>query len=151
MKPQPKSFATRLALAAISALSISLAPTAVHAEPPATVATCPGIKAGYPILGTRCENNYAKIKRPPVNAEERLETYQARVAVMTIFRKALLCNAIYGAQQSIQNAFKGGEAGHLTAIKLLHDSMVANADPTIPDLFTADDLKSIKMTKQQCR
>jgi hypothetical protein len=151
MKTRPQQLVACAALGALSFATVCLAPTAVLAAPPATVASCDGIKAAYPILGTKCGNNYAKISHAPATAAKRLESYKARVAVVQIFQQALLCNGMYGASKKVQDQFSSGETGHLTAIANLHTAMTAAGDPGIPALYTAADLKKIKMTKQQCK
>jgi len=148
---RPRHIVVRLALAAAPILIISLAPTGALADPPATVASCDGIKAAYPILGAPCAKQYEKINHAPANAAERLVTFNARVAVLQIFRKALLCNGIYGANKATQDRFKSGEDGHLTALANLRLAMVGAGDPNIPAAYTANNLKSIAMTKQQCK
>ena len=139
------------ALGALSIVTVSLAPCAALAAPPATVASCDGIKAAYPILGKQCANSYGKISHAPNTAAKRLTSYKARVAVVQIFQKALLCNGMYGANQAAQQAFSQGEEGHLQAISDLHNAMMAAHDPSIPALYTEDDLKAITIKKQQCK
>ncbi|WP_199026986.1 hypothetical protein [Ralstonia sp. ASV6] len=141
----------RIALLAVVSLIVSLASTAALADPPATVASCEGIKDAYPILGTQCVNNYAKINHAPANAAERRETYFARVAVLQIFRKALLCNGMYGASKSAQQSFSSGEAGHLLALANLNAAMTGAGDPNVPALYAAGDLSSISINKTQCK
>lgn len=141
----------RFALVATSILIIDLAPIATFANPPATVASCQGIKDAYPILGTQCANAYTKINHAPANAKDRLTTYNARISVLNIFRKALLCNGIYGAKQSDQQRFNSEEQGHLMAIKNLRTAMTNAHDPNIPDLYTSKNLNSIKVNKSQCK
>ena len=140
-------FIARVALLSITAL----ASAAALASPPATVATCDGIKAAYPILGTQCASSYININHEPENAADRLKTYTARKDVMQIFRKVLLCNGMYGAAGPAQQQFKSEEEGHLKALEDLHKSMIKNGDPKVPALYTASDLKSVSMTKQQCK
>jgi hypothetical protein len=150
MKTRPQ-LAVCAALGALSIVTAALAPRAALAAPPATVATCDGIKAAYPILGTQCGTAYAKINHAPANATQRSDTYKARVAVVQIFQKALLCNGMYGASKSVQQKFSSGEEGHLTAISNLHTAMTTAGDPNVPALYTAADLKTITMKKQQCK
>ncbi|MDP9106233.1 MAG: hypothetical protein M3N49_09900 [Candidatus Eremiobacteraeota bacterium] len=151
MKTRPQQLVVCAALGALSIVTVSLAPRAALAAPPATVATCDGIKSAYPVLGAQCANSYAKISHAPNTAAKRLTTYKARVAVVQIFQKAMLCNGMYGANQSAQQAFSQGEEGHLQAISNLHNAMMAAGDPGIPALYTEDDLKTITMKKQQCK
>lgn len=151
MTTQSQHLVVRLALMATSILIVSLAATAALAAPPATVASCEGIKAAYPILGTQCENQYSKINHAPANAEDRLTTFRARVSVLQIFRKTLLCNGMFGAAKSAQDRFKSGEDGHLAALTNLRQAMVAAGDLNIPPAYTADDLKAITINKQQCK
>jgi hypothetical protein len=146
------SFSMKLPLSAaylaVSALPIALAPSGAWADPPATVATCAGIKAAYPILGTQCENNYAKVNHAPANAQQRLSTFQARKAVLIIFRKAALCNGLYGATTASQARFLSGEQGHVVALNALQAAQIAAADPTVG---TLPDLNDVSVTKQQCK
>lgn len=139
----------RHTLLVLMALLIS---TTLLADPPATVATCEGIKAAYPILGKKCATEYAKVNHAPTNQQERAKSLKARVAVLTIFRKAYVCNGIFGARKPAQQAFIQEEEGHLTAVDNLINAMTAAGDPNIPDY---DDivkkLHKISMTKQQCK
>jgi hypothetical protein len=151
MTAQSQRLVVRLALVAMAILIVYLAPTAALAGPPATVASCEGIKDAYPILGTQCGKQYEKISHAPANAEERLATFKARVSVLQIFRKALLCNGMFGAKKEAQDKFRSGEAGHLTALDNLRQAMGNANDPNIPPAYTADDLKSITIQKQQCK
>jgi hypothetical protein len=151
MAAQPQHLAVRLALVATSILIASLAPTAALADRTATVASCEGIKAAYPILGTQCANQYKKINHTPANAADRLTTFNARVSVLQVFRKALLCNGIFNATKSVQDSFKSGEDGHLTALANLRTAMINAKDPNIPNPYGANDLKSISINKQQCK
>ncbi|UGQ47599.1 hypothetical protein [Massilia endophytica] len=151
LSAQPKRFAVRLASIVMSILIVSFLPAAAHAAPPATVASCQGIKDAYPILGTQCETNYANINHAPGNAQERSATFGARKTVLQIFRKAVLCNGMYGASSSAQQSFKSGEPGHLTAIANVRTAMVNANDTNIPAPYTATDLNAITMTKQQCK
>jgi hypothetical protein len=132
-------------------LAASLAPAPALAAPPATVATCEGIADAYPILGKQCATAYANINHAPGNAKDRLATFVARRTVLQIFQKALLCNGMYGASSSAQQAFSSAEDGHLQALANVRATMVAQGDPNIPAAYTRADLKSIKMTKQQCK
>ena len=141
----------RIVLLAVVSLIASLAATAALAVPPATVASCDGIKDAYPILGTQCANQYAKINHAPATAAERRETYAARIAVLEIFRKALLCNGMYNASKSAQQRFSSGEAGHLQALALLNVAMTGAGDPNVPALYTAADLNDVSINKQQCK
>lgn len=129
----------------------SLVPAAAIAAPPATVATCQGIKDAYPILGTQCENEYATINHAPTNAQDRLTSFGARKSVLQIFQKTLLCNGMYGAGTPAQQRFKNGEDGHLTALANLRVVMTTATDPNIPAAYTAADLKLISINKQQCK
>ncbi len=133
-------------------LILASMPTAAFAAPPATVASCEGIKDAYPILGTPCAGTYAKIheERAGERAADRLEVFVARRTVMQIFRKALLCNGLFGASKSEQQSFKSKEGGHLTAIANLRTSMTANGDPDIPAAFTATELEA-SINKPQCK
>ena len=144
-------FFVRAALAATYSLFICLAPNAAFAAPPATEATCAGIKAAYPILGTQCEKNYSQINHAPANATERAQTYRARLAVLIIFRKALLCNGMYGASTIVQQRFSSGEEGHIVALDGLRVSMVSAGDPNIPPAYSSDDLRRVTIKKQQCK
>lgn len=144
-------FFVRAALAAMYSLFVCLAPDAAFAAPPATVASCAGIKAAYPILGTQCETNYSQINHAPANAEERAQTFRARRAVLIIFRKALLCNGMYGAKKSIQQSFSSGEEGHLVALDGVRTSMISAQDPDIPPAYTSEDLQAVRINKQQCK
>ena len=141
----------RIALLALVSLIASLAAAAALAAPPAKVASCDGIKEAYPILGTQCTNHYAKINHAPATASERRETYVARIEVLEIFRKALLCNGMYGASKSEQQRFASGEAGHLQALANLNAAMTAAGDPNVPALYTAADLEEVSIKKQQCK
>lgn len=151
IKTQSQHLVVRLTLVATSILTVSLAGNAAFAAPPATVASCEGIKAAYPILGTQCENQYGKINHAPANAEDRLTTFRARISVLQIFRKALLCNGMFGAKQSAQESFKSGEDGHLTALVNLRQAMNNAGDLNVPPAYTDNDLKSISIKKQQCK
>lgn len=135
----------------LSVLMALLISTTLLADPPATVATCEGIKAAYPIIGKKCTTEYNKINHAPANAQERLKTFKARVAVLQNFRKALLCNGMYGASKTDQQRFSSGEEGHLLALANLRVSMVAAGDPNIPAVYTINDLNSITIKKQQCK
>jgi hypothetical protein len=148
---QPKHFVPHLVSIVMSILLVSLVPTAAVAAPPAALATCPGIRAAYSILGTQCETAYAIIDHQPTSAGERRASFGARKTVMQIFRKALLCNGLYGASKSAQQRFQSGEEGHLTAIDLLHTAMVNAGDPNIPAAFTVADLNLVKINKAQCK
>ncbi|SFG94015.1 hypothetical protein SAMN05518865_1247 [Duganella sp. CF458] len=148
---QPKYFVVNLASIVMSLVLVAFMPTVALAAPPATVASCQGIKDAYPILGTQCENAYANINHAPGTAADRSTTFGARRTVLQIFRKALLCNGMYGATSQAQQLFRNGEQGHLDAIANLRTAMVAVPDPTIPTAFTATDLNAISMTKQQCK
>lgn len=128
-----------------------LGTTAARADPPATIANCAGIKDAYPILGTQCTTAYAKISHAPADADERLASFNARVAVLTLFRKALLCNGIFGASSQVQQRFKSGEQGHLAQLVQLRINMAANQDPNIPAAFTQQDLNQTSIRKQQCK
>jgi hypothetical protein len=148
---QPKQYILRFASIAMSLLIVSFLPTAAHAAPPATVASCQGIKDAYPILGAQCETNYANINHAPANAQERSATFGARKTVLQIFRKAVLCNGMYGASASAQQSFKSGEPGHLQALANLRTAMGNANDPNIPPGYTAADLNAITIIKQQCK
>jgi hypothetical protein len=115
------------------------------------VASCDGIKDGYPILGTQCANAYAGIDQAPANAAGRLARFGARKSVVQIFQMTLLCNGMYGATAAAQQRFKSGEEGHLKALADLRAAMSNAGDPNIPDAYTADDLKAIVMKKPQCK
>lgn len=141
----------RIVLLTVVSLIASLAATAALAAPPATVASCDGIKDAYPILGTQCANHYAKINHAPATAAERRETYSARIAVLDIFRKALLCNGMYGASKPAQQRFSSGEAGHLQALANLNAAMTIAGDPNVPVLYTASDLSDVSISKSQCK
>ena len=141
----------RIVLLTVVSLIASLAATAALAAPPATVASCDGIKDAYPILGTQCANHYAKINHAPATAAERRETYSARIAVLDIFRKALLCNGMYGASKPAQQRFSSGEAGHLQALANLNAAMTIAGDPNVPVLYTASDLSDVSINKSQCK
>jgi hypothetical protein len=141
----------RIVLLTVGSLIASLAATAALAAPPATVASCDGIKDAYPILGTQCANHYAKINHAPATAAERRETYSARIAVLDIFRKALLCNGMYGASKPAQQRFSSGEAGHLQALANLNAAMTIAGDPNVPVLYTASDLSDVSINKSQCK
>lgn len=151
MTAQPQHLVVRLALVATSILMVSLAPSAALAAVTATVASCEGIKSAYPILGTQCGSQYAKINHGPKDAAARLTTFNARRSVLEIFRKALLCNGMLGATKAAQDSFKSGEGGHLTALANLRQAMIDAKDPNIPPAYTADDLNSITINKQQCK
>ncbi|WP_255987567.1 hypothetical protein [Chitinolyticbacter albus] len=139
-------------LAALALLPlIWLAPDTASAAPPATVASCEGIGEAYPILGKQCATQYAKINHAPANAGERLTTFRARVAVLEIFRKALLCNGMYGATRSAQDRFQSGENGHLAALANLRVNMNALADPVIPAAYTHTKLNEVSINKPQCK
>lgn len=141
----------RIVLLTVVSLIASLAATAALAAPPATVASCDGIKDAYPILGTQCANHYAKINHAPATAAERRETYSARIAVLDIFRKALLCNGMYGTSKPAQQRFSSGEAGHLQALANLNAAMTIAGDPNVPVLYTASDLSDVSINKSQCK
>jgi hypothetical protein len=130
---------------------MALAATAVIAAPPATVPTCDGIRDAYPILGTQCKTNYAKIDHAPNTAKKRRQTFTARRTVLQIFRKASLCNMMYGMQGRALANFKSGEPGHLTALKNLRRTMKKKKDPNLPARYTAADLDNVSMTKRQCK
>lgn len=147
---QPKHLVVRLGSIAMSILMVSLVPAAALAAPPATVATCEGIKDAYLILGTQCGNFYATINHEPVNAADRSASFKARRSVLQIFQKALLCNGMYNATAAAQQLFKNGEQGHLTALANLHAAMLKAKDKGIPLAYTAADLKDVKINKQQC-
>lgn len=147
MRAHVKNLATA-ALATTVVLLLALAPPAALAAPPATQATCAGIAAAYPILGVQCQKAYDKINHAPANAAERLTTYKARAAVLVIFRKAALCNGMYGANKAAQSAFLSGEQGHITALAGLRVAMTAAGDPDPGD---PPDLTTISMNKQQCK
>ena len=152
MTAQLQHLVVRLALVAMSILIVSLAPTAALAAPPATVATCEGIKNAYLVLGTQCNKAYNKINHNPLNAAARLTTFRARVSVLQIFQKALLCNGLFGANSSSQQRFQNGETGHLTALTNLHTAMETNNDPNIPPAYGIMDLKLIKINnKMECK
>ena len=131
-------------------LIVTLMPTIVLAEKPATKASCEGIAAAYPILGEQCENNSNKINHQPADASQRRQTFQARVTVMEIFRKAMLCNGMYGADERSQQPFKNQEKGHLEQLKNLHQAMINHKDPEVPEEYTVDNLRSVTIRKQQC-
>jgi hypothetical protein len=75
---------------------------------------------------------------------------KARIAVMKIFQKALLCNGMFGANRFVQNKFKDGVDGHLTAIRNLHRAMEVEGDRKIPALFEKNDLRGVKIRKLHC-
>lgn len=135
----------------VSVFIVLMISTVALADPPATVASCEGIEDAYPILGKKCAKEYSKINHAPGNAKERLKTFKARVAVLQIFRKALVCNGLYGASKSDQQRFISGEENHLIALANLRNSMVLAGDPVIPAAYTVDDLNKITMKKQQCK
>jgi hypothetical protein len=141
----------RIVQLAVMSVIASLAATAALAVPPATVASCEGIQDAYPILGTQCANSYAKINHAPANAAERRETYSARLAVLQIFRKALLCNGMYGASKPTQQSFSSGEAGHLQALANLNAAMTTAGDANVPAAYTSTDLNSVSINKPQCK
>ncbi|MDH5822884.1 hypothetical protein QFW77_07740 [Luteimonas sp. RD2P54] len=140
---------SRLAAAMLACALLS--PAASFAAPPATVATCDGIKEAYQVLGAQCTAAYGRIAHAPANAQQRLQSYRARIAVLEIFRKALLCNGMYGATADAQRRFASGEPGHLQAIANLHLAMTNAGDPIVPPLYTAGDLGDVSVTKQQCK
>lgn len=133
-------------------LAILLLSTTALATPPATIASCEGIQDAYPILGKKCATEYAKINHAPANRNERAKTLKARIAVLTIFRKAYVCNGIWGATKSAQQRFISSEEGHLMAVDNLINAMTIAGDPNVPDY---DDIVSklhkVSMTKQQCK
>jgi len=137
-----------LAIPIAAIMLLSFTPRPALAAPPATVATCDGITDAYPVLGAQCKNNYAKINHAPANAEERLETYRARAAVLIIFRKVLLCNGMFGAGKNAQEIFRRGEAGHVIALNNLGAAMLLAGDPPPP---AAPVLENISINKQQCK
>jgi hypothetical protein len=147
---QSRHVVVHLASIAASILLVSLVPAAALAAPPATVATCAGIKDGYTTLGTQCQKAYEKINHGPANAADRLTSFNARKSVLETFQKALLCNGMYGATAAAQLNFKNGEQGHLMALANLRVAMTVAADPNIPAAYTVDDLKDISIKKQQC-
>lgn len=138
-------------LALVAVLASQLLGSAAHADPPATVASCEGIKNAYQVLGTVCAKQYEKISHAPATSEERKTSYAARIAVIEIFRKALLCNGMYNASSALQSSFKSEEGGHLVAIANLHQAMVNAGDPSLPALYTESDLKKVAISKQQCK
>jgi hypothetical protein len=148
---QPKRIAIHLGAIAASILMTAMVPATALAAPPATVATCDGIKDAYPVLGTQCQNAYANINHAPVNAGDRLTSFKARKTVLEIFRKALLCNGMYGATKQAQTTFSQGETGHLTALANLRVAMTNAGDPTIPAAYVAADLNGVAINKQQCK
>jgi len=134
------------------AASILMVSTATAlAAPPATVATCARIKNAYPILGAQCQNAYANINHTPANAGDRLTSFKARKNVLEIFRKALLCNGMYGATSQAQSNFSKGEAGHLTALDNLRVAMTNAGDQNIPAAYNAADLSGVSIKQQQCK
>lgn len=70
---------------------------------------------------------------------------------MDIFRKALLCNGMYGASKPAQQRFSSGEAGHLQALANLNAAMTIAGDPNVPVLYTASDLSDVSINKSQCK
>lgn len=132
-------------------LITALASGAALAAPPATVATCQGITDAYPVLGAQCTNAYAKVSHNPGNATERAAAFRARIPVLQIFRKALLCNGMYGASSAAQRNFKAGEDGHIAALANLRAAMTNAGDANIPAAYTADDLRDSAINKQQCK
>ncbi|WP_045737943.1 hypothetical protein [Xanthomonas sp. MUS 060] len=134
-------------------LAAASLPVIAAAQGPATEATCEGIKAAYPILGASCAKNYATIAKsktlPELDSAQKLALYQARVAVMQTFRKALLCNGMAGANKAAQQRFQSGEPGHLEAINNLYTSMDPENRPK--KVFDADELNNISINKQQCK
>jgi hypothetical protein len=151
LKAQAQHFSYHLVTIVVAVLMVSLVPAAAYAAPPATVASCDGIKSAYNTLGTQCANAYAKISHAPANASQRLASFKARVAVLEIFQKAMLCNGMFGASAQAQQAFRTGEDGHLTALANLRTAMTAAGDPNIPAAYTADDLNGITIKKLQCK
>lgn len=121
-------------------LSTILTAPMVSAAGPATIATCDGIKAAYPILGTQCKKSYAKINHAPQSENERRSTFKARKVVLEVFRKSLLCNGMNGANKVMQDRFIAGENGHLEALQNLNIAA-----------YTKQDLKNISIKKQQCK
>jgi len=130
---------------------IALMPTTALAAPPATVASCSGIKNAYLTLGTQCATAYAGVDHQPDTVAGRLASFVARRTVLQIFQKALLCNGMYGASSAVQQLFKSGEEGHLTALANLRAAMENHSDPNIPAAYLAADLKNISIRKQQCK
>lgn len=133
---------------AASILMASIIPSTATAAPPAVLATCAGIKNAYPVLGTQCENAYANINHAPANAADRLTSFKARKNVLEIFRKALLCNGMYGATKQAQTTFSQGEAGHVTALNNLQVAMTNAGDQNIPAGYNPD---GVTINKQQCK
>ncbi len=140
-----------LGLALISLVLIFFTSSIAFAAPPATTASCAGIKQAYPILGTQCEKKYSNISHAPANEKQRLETFRARTAVLEIFRKAMLCNGLFGADKTAQQRFRSGEEGHLTALNNLRVAMDNAGDANLPAAYTAENLKAISIKKQQCK
>ncbi|QJR15085.1 hypothetical protein [Usitatibacter palustris] len=143
--------AASLAGAVLAILAATLAPTAALAVPPAKEPTCAGIKDAYDVLGIQCGKQYEKITHNPGNAKDRLASYKARIAVMEIFRKAYLCNGMFGATSKQQEKFKLAEPGHLQAIAALNINMINQGDPNVPAVYTANDLDTVKITKINCK
>lgn len=150
MNTQPQYLAAHLALAATISLMFFFAPTAALATPPATVASCAGIKDAYPNLGTQCAAQYANVDHAPANATARRVTFEARRAVMVIFRQAALCNGIHGASTDAQRSFLSGEAGHLEALENLRRSMVNRGDNPLPEEFDIKKLGEIAINDNTC-
>lgn len=151
IKSQLKRFIVQLVSVTMTIVVITLVPTTALAAPPATVASCGGIKNAYLTLGTQCATAYAGVDHQPDTAAGRLASFVARRTVLQIFQKALLCNGMYGASSAVQQLFKSGEEGHLTALANLRAAMKKNRDSNIPAAYLAADLKSISIRKQQCK
>ncbi|MFL6709415.1 MAG: hypothetical protein ACJ8HI_14525 [Massilia sp.] len=146
LRSPARSTSTSMAMLLVTALM----PLAALADPPATEASCDGIKLAYNTLGAQCQSAYAKINHAPATAADRLTTFTARKSVLQIFQQAMLCNGMFGATSQQQQRFRTGEDGHLTALDNLHTAMLAAGDPNVPAAFTAAELKEVTIKKQQC-
>ena len=152
----------------------SLVPAVVLATPPATDASCAGIKNAYPILGTQCQSTYGKINHSISTKDlekfdtQKLQdtykalqdTYKARAQVMEIFKKATLCNGMYGADKAAQVRFTGAEAGHLNALAELYTNMKKVQEEAtkkklklekLPPEYTKARLSEVTISKGQCK
>ena len=123
-------------------------------------------------MGTQCERQYEKIDHAANTTKKRVNTFKARLSVLQIFRKAVLCNGMYGARRSDQARFNAREEGHIDAINNLLTNMKHEGDMSkraaraledrYKDMQTDEagnfreydflsDLQSISIRKQQCK
>lgn len=132
----------------------------------ARVAEAPNIESiakAFPILGAKMQKEYDKIAHDLPDGTplaDMLATYRARLKVLKMFRQAILANGMNGATARQNQAFKAGEAGHITALVNLagriaerceEDEVDVPSDVITDRAMVAQELNAVTLKKHQAK